>query len=64
MKEAPCKRVLTIGAFALGAPESGVVSNVIERERYAVGPVVKEPVHKVGVREALVGAEGDVGTRE
>jgi hypothetical protein len=53
---------LAVGAFALGAAESGEVSDVVEREGIAVRRVGEELVYELGVRRALVWAEGDVGT--
>jgi hypothetical protein len=55
---------LAIGAFALGTAKSGEVRNVIEREGFPVRCVGEEPIYEVGVRKALVGAEGDVRTGE
>jgi hypothetical protein len=62
VQEAPRQRVLAVGAFALGAAKSGEVGDVVEREGFAVRRVGEELVYELGVREALVGAEGDVVT--
>lgn len=61
VQEAPGQGVLAVAASALGAAESGVVDDVVERQMFAVRRLREVSVDEVGVREALVGAEGDVG---
>ncbi len=56
MQEAPCQRVLAVGAFTLGAAQSGGVGEVVKREGLAVrrvgeamsGPVWDEHQHTNG----------------
>lgn len=62
MQEAPRQRELAVGAFALGAAESGEVGDVVQREGFAVRRVGEELVYELAVGDALVGTEGDVGT--
>jgi hypothetical protein len=62
MQEAPGQRVLAVGTFTLGTAQSGDVGEIVDREGLAVRCVGEELVYELAVREALVGAEGDVRT--
>lgn len=55
---------MAVGDLGLGAAESGEVDDVVKRQIFAIRRLREVSIDEIGMREALVRTQGDVGACE